>query len=46
MTFLKCLFLDQHFYVHFNDVETFEHIDFQITTAQTSKPYKFGKFPF
>ena len=44
--FLKNLFLDQHFYVHFNDVETFEHIDFQITTAQTSKPYKFGKFTF
>ena len=33
---------DQHFYVHFNDVENFEHMDFQITTAQTSKPYKFG----
>ena len=33
---------DQHFYVHLNDVGTFEHVDFAVTTVHSNKPYKFG----
>lgn len=36
---------DQHFYVHFNDdrlTPNSNHIDIQITTSHSGKPYKFG----
>ena len=39
----KILLLDQHFYVHLNDVSSFEHVDFAVTTVHSNKPYKFGK---
>ena len=36
---------DQHFYIHFNDGKSnFQHIDFDIVTSHSNKPYKFGKY--
>ena len=36
-------FSDQHFYIHFNDAPSFQHIDFDIVTSHANKPYKFGR---